>query len=90
MFIFIDKSLKVRECRIPQKKIFVQKISFTFPQTQKEILDTELDIIAKQNEGEDTSELRKKVAELKREVKRILNALLETPTNHRGHFPFET
>ena len=37
-------------------------------QAQKEILDTELDIIAKQNEGADTSELRKRVAELKREV----------------------
>ena len=43
-------------------------------QAQKQILDTELDIITKQNEGEDTSELRRRVAELKREVKCLHNA----------------
>ncbi|XP_050292725.1 RNA-binding protein 26 isoform X2 [Anthonomus grandis grandis] len=34
-------------------------------ETQKELLDMELDLIAKQQEGADTTELQKKVAELK-------------------------
>lgn len=37
-------------------------------QAQKEILDAELELINKQNEGADTSLLRVKVAELKQEV----------------------
>ena len=37
-------------------------------QAQKAILDTELDIINKESEGADTSVLRKKVADLKRQV----------------------
>ena len=41
-------------------------------QAQKEILDTELDIISKQNEGADTSALRRRVAALKKEVSRLL------------------
>ena len=41
-------------------------------QAQKAILDTELDIISRQNEGADTYELRMKVLELKREVTIIL------------------
>ncbi len=45
-----------------------ENLIVTIFQAQKEILDTELDIIAKQNEGEDTSQLRKRVALLKREV----------------------
>ncbi len=46
-------------------------------QAQKEILDTELDIIAKQNEGADTSVLRMRVAELKREVSAVLFVILQ-------------
>ncbi len=46
----------------------VTKDDWCILQAQKAILDTELDIIAKGNEGGDTSDLRKKVAELKREV----------------------
>lgn len=36
--------------------------------TQKEILDTELELISKQNSGEDTTDLRKKLIELTQEV----------------------
>ena len=42
-------------------------------QAEKAILDTELDIIAKSNKGSDTSELRQKVAELKKEVNMLLH-----------------
>ena len=37
-------------------------------QAQKAILDQELDLITHQNTGEDTTELKKKVEELKQEV----------------------
>ena len=37
-------------------------------QAQKAILDQELDLITQQNTGEDTTELKKKVEELKQEV----------------------
>jgi len=53
-------------------------------QAQKEILDTELDIIAKQNEGGDTSALRKRVAELKREAT-ALGLLGHGTGRGRGH-----
>lgn len=39
-----------------------------FNQTQKELLDTELDLYNQQSEGQDTTELRKRVAALKQEV----------------------
>ena len=42
--------------------------SFSFFQAQKAILDQELDLITHQNTGEDTTELMKKVEELKQEV----------------------
>jgi len=41
-----------------------------FFQAQKAILDQELDLITHQNTGEDTTELKKKVEELKQEVAR--------------------
>ena len=53
-------------------------------QAQKAILDTELDIISKQNEGADTSTLRRKVSELKKEVTFTSLALLVCVTNS-GH-----
>lgn len=44
-------------------------VSFVFVfQAQKAILDQELDLITHQNTGEDTTELMKKVEELKQEV----------------------
>lgn len=59
-------------------------------QAQKAILDTELDIISKQNEGADTSTLRRKVSELKKEA--IALGLLGGPPMRGGrgrglHFP---
>ena len=42
--------------------------NYTFLQAQKAILDQELDLITQQNTGEDTTELKKKVEELKQEV----------------------
>lgn len=50
--------------------ILSHSLGFYF-KTQKAILDTELDIISKESEGADTTELRRKVAELKRQVSTI-------------------
>lgn len=49
---------------------------------QKAILDQELDLITHQNTGEDTTELKKKVEELKQEAKSL--GLLDPPTRGRG------
>lgn len=49
---------------------------------QKAILDQELDLITHQNTGEDTTELMKKVEELKQEAKSL--GLLDPPTRGRG------
>ncbi|KAJ7363330.1 RNA-binding protein 26 [Desmophyllum pertusum] len=49
---------------------------------QKAILDQELDLITHQNTGEDTTELKKKVEELKQEAKSL--GLLDPPTKGRG------
>lgn len=49
---------------------------------QKAILDQELDLITHQNTGEDTTELKKKVEELKQEAKSL--GLLDPPTKARG------
>lgn len=49
---------------------------------QKAILDQELDLISHQNTGEDTTELKKKVEELKQEAKSL--GLLDPPTKGRG------
>lgn len=45
----------------------VLKLYFVF-QAKKEILDTELELISKQHAGDDTSDLRKKLDDLTREV----------------------
>lgn len=47
-------------------------------QAQREILDAELDIIAKQQEGGDTAELQRKVAILKMEAAN--QAIVQSPT----------
>lgn len=49
---------------------------------QKAILDQELDLITHQNTGEDTTELKKKVEELKQEAKSL--GLLDPPSRGRG------
>ncbi|KAL9973174.1 hypothetical protein ACROYT_G019591 [Oculina patagonica] len=49
---------------------------------QKAILDQELDLITHQHTGEDTTELKKKVEELKQEAKSL--GLLDPPTVGRG------
>ncbi|CAG9829792.1 unnamed protein product [Diabrotica balteata] len=50
----------------------------TKEETQKELLDTELDLITKQQEGADTSEIQKKILELRA---RVANS---KPTRGRG------
>lgn len=52
----------------PQPKTQLSPGSRTKQQAQKEILDAELELMNKQNAGVDTSSLRAKVAELKREA----------------------
>lgn len=51
----------------------------TKEETQKELLDAELDLITKQQEGADTTELVKKLAELRAKV-----ACSVKPTRGRG------
>jgi len=45
-------------------------LSLSMFQTQRELLDAELDLMARQQEGGDTAELKKKVALLKMEAAR--------------------
>ncbi|XP_029644206.1 RNA-binding protein 26 isoform X1 [Octopus sinensis] len=67
---------KFQEDLFPKKKSEVTKTkpAVTIPgpsssqKTQKEILDTELELISKQNSGEDTTDLRKKLIELTQEA----------------------
>ena len=74
-----------------QRYFFISNyVAFLFLlQTKKAILDTELDLMSKSkgSTGADTSELRKKVAELKKEVRKfsILKVFLHftpAPTHH--------
>ena len=60
--------MKANCCAIDCSKRLTLWISILCFQAQRAILDTELDIINKQHEGADTSELRRRVAELKQEV----------------------
>ncbi|XP_077293193.1 zinc finger protein swm isoform X2 [Arctopsyche grandis] len=73
----------------------LKKVPRSKEEAQKEILDAELDLITKQQEGQDVSELQKRVAELRRQQYALKTSTpaRRIPMNRistRGRFPKTT